>query len=157
MTNRRFLSDQNNYCVFLLLTDGVVNDLQASIDQIVKGCYHPLSIIIIGIGNEDFKNMEVLDADDIPLVSSWGETMARDIVQFVPFNKFSNNPVVLREEVLDELPRQVKTFFKSKNIQPQQAQVLNINSYQKKQTFQLQKERPDLFIQKKQTYPTFQK
>ena len=51
----------------------------------VKACDLPLSIIIIGIGNEDFKKMEILDADDVPLVSSWGETMKRDIVQFVPF------------------------------------------------------------------------
>ena len=28
-----------------------------------------------------------LDADDIPLVDRRGATMARDIVQFVPFNK----------------------------------------------------------------------
>jgi len=39
----------------------------------VKGCYLPLSIIIVGIGNEDFEKMEILDADDVPLVSSWGE------------------------------------------------------------------------------------
>ncbi len=154
VTSRRYQQDQNNYSVFLLLTDGVVNDLQATIDQIVSGCYHPLSIIIVGIGNEDFKNMEVLDADNIPLVSSWSETMARDIVQFVPFNKFSNNPVVLREEVLDELPRQVKTFYKSKNIKPQQAQVLDVNTYTKKQTFELQQQRPDLFIQRKNSYPS---
>ena len=49
--------------------------------------------------------MDVLDADDVPLVSSWAEQMKRDIVQFVPFKQFKNNPLVLREEVLDEVPR----------------------------------------------------
>ncbi len=119
----KFKESSNNYTVFFLLTDGIVNDLQASIDQIVKGCYQPLSIIIVGIGKEDFKKMDILDADDIPLVSSWGETMTRDIVQFVPFSKFHNNPIILREEVLDELPRQVRTFYKMKNIKPADIQV----------------------------------
>ena len=66
--------------MFLLLTDGVINDLQKTIDEVVKACYLPLSIIIIGIGDEDFNKMEILDADDVPLVSSTGETMKRDIV-----------------------------------------------------------------------------
>lgn len=79
-TERRFKEDPYNYSVFLLLTDGVIMDLQNTIDLIVKGCYQPLSIIIIGIGDEDFNKMITLDADDIPLVSSWGETMKRDIV-----------------------------------------------------------------------------
>lgn len=116
---KRFVADHNNYTVFFLLTDGIVNDLQASIDEIVRGCFMPLSIIIVGIGNEDFKKMDILDADDVPLVSSAGETMERDIVQFVPFVEFKNNPIILREEVLDELPRQVRTFYKMKGIKPQ--------------------------------------
>ena len=32
-----------------------------------------------------------------------------------------NNPLVLREEVLDEVPRQVRTFYKMKNIKPREA------------------------------------
>ena len=35
-----------------------------------------MSIIIVGIGNEDFTNMDILDADENPLVSSWGEKMS---------------------------------------------------------------------------------
>ncbi len=54
--------------------------MQATIDQIVKASLLPMSIIIVGIGNEDFTNMTILDADDKPLISSWGEIMKRDIV-----------------------------------------------------------------------------
>lgn len=39
-----------------------------------------MSIIIVGIGNENFDNMNILDADEVPLISSWGEKMSRDIV-----------------------------------------------------------------------------
>lgn len=85
--------------------------MQQTVDQIIKACYIPLSIIIVGIGQENFSNMEILDADEIPLVSSFGEKMFRDIVQFVPFAKYQNNPFVLREEILKEIPRQVEQFY----------------------------------------------
>jgi hypothetical protein len=41
----------------------------------------------------------VLDADDNPLVYN-GQEMERDIVQFVPFREFRNNPHQLAEETL---------------------------------------------------------
>ena len=43
--------------------------MDATIDQIVRGSSLPLSIIIVGVGGEDFSAMEVLDADDKPLYS----------------------------------------------------------------------------------------
>lgn len=51
----------------------------------------PLSILIIGLGDDDFSKMDILDADDQPLKSSSGEFMARDIVQFVEFDRIENN------------------------------------------------------------------
>jgi hypothetical protein len=42
------------YTVLLILTDGVINDLDRTIDEVVKGSLLPLSIIIVGIGNADF-------------------------------------------------------------------------------------------------------
>lgn len=46
----------------------------------------PLSIIIVGVGPADFSAMSELDADEVPL-SVYGQTAARDIVQFVPFRE----------------------------------------------------------------------
>ncbi len=156
-TEARYKQNPYNYTVFSLMTDGVIQDLQNTIDEIVKGCYLPLSIVIIGIGEEDFTKMDILDADDIPLVSSWGETMKRDIVQFVPFKKYKNNPLVLREEVLDEIPRQVRTFFKKNNIKPKEANYIdtqNIN-FQRGQTMKINNKFKDLFQNEKQNdYPS---
>jgi hypothetical protein len=42
-----------------------------------------MSIIIVGVGDEDFAAMEALDADKQLLKSSDGKVAARDIVQFV--------------------------------------------------------------------------
>lgn len=62
--------------------------MKNTIDAIVDATDKPLSIIIIGIGNESFDNMDILDADEKQLKSSCGTEMKRDIVQFVPFRKF---------------------------------------------------------------------
>ena len=43
--------------------------MQKTIDEIVRGSSLPLSIIIVGVGSEDFKSMNILDADDEPLYS----------------------------------------------------------------------------------------
>jgi hypothetical protein len=68
--------------------------MQMTIDEIVRGTSLPISIIIVGVGNEDFSSMDVLDADDEPLYSrKYKKKMERDIVQFVPFQEFKNNPV----------------------------------------------------------------
>lgn len=47
----------------------------------MRGSNQPLSIVIVGVGNADFSNMDVLDADDKPLYSrTYKKYMARDIV-----------------------------------------------------------------------------
>ena len=38
----------------LILTDGVINDLQETVDEVVAGSDLPLSIIIVGIGSAEF-------------------------------------------------------------------------------------------------------
>ena len=71
----------------------------------------PLSIIIVGIGKEDFGEMNDLDADTAPLCDDHGEFSKRDIVQFVPFDTFKNDPVLLAKEVLREVPKQMTSYF----------------------------------------------
>jgi hypothetical protein len=57
-------ANDNNYYILLILTDGVIHDMDLTIQKIVAAAYLPLSIIIIGIGNEDFSNMIILDGDN---------------------------------------------------------------------------------------------
>jgi hypothetical protein len=116
------VSQQNqNYMILLIITDGIINDMQESIDQIVRGSSLPLSIIIVGVGNADFSTMDVLDADDEPLYSKrFKKYMESDIVQFVPFSEFKNNPTLLAKETLEEVPRQFLSFMERKKIVPQQ-------------------------------------
>lgn len=59
-------------------------------EAIVRASYLPMSIIIVGVGNADFTDMQILDGDDGILRSPKGEPVLRDIVQFVPFREFKN-------------------------------------------------------------------
>lgn len=59
-------------------------------EAIVRASYLPMSIIIVGVGNADFTDMQILDGDDGVLRSPKGEPVLRDIVQFVPFREFKN-------------------------------------------------------------------
>lgn len=107
------------YTVLLILTDGIINDMNETIEAIVQGSSRPFSIIVVGVGNADFSNMEVLDADDIPLVGRQGKKAKRDIVQFVPFTKFASRSfTALAEEVLKEIPEQLTGYFSQRDIKP---------------------------------------
>lgn len=77
------------YNILLIITDGIISDMQAAIDAIVDGSTLPMSIIIVGVGSADFSSMDILDADDEPLYSQkYRKNMSADIVQFVPFREF---------------------------------------------------------------------
>jgi hypothetical protein len=86
-------------------------------DWLVKMSRLPISVIIVGIGNADFTKMEDLDCDDGLLQGKLG-VAARDIVQFVPLNKFKGDPGLLAAEVLSEVPGQVTGFYKAVKLDP---------------------------------------
>jgi hypothetical protein len=53
-----------------------------------------MSIIIVGVGNADFDNMNQLDGDS-GLFHTNGKKCLRDIVQFVPFRNYGGNNSLL--------------------------------------------------------------
>ncbi|EXC05167.1 Protein BONZAI 1 [Morus notabilis] len=107
------------YFVLLIITDGVVTDLQETKDAIVKASDLPLSILIVGVGGADFKEMEILDADKGGrLESSTGRVASRDIVQFVPLRDVHGGQVSVVQALLAELPTQFLTYMRTRDIKP---------------------------------------
>lgn len=47
----------NKYYIFLIITDGIINDINDTIDEVVRASGLPISIIIVGVGSEDFSEM----------------------------------------------------------------------------------------------------
>ncbi|XP_067341776.1 copine-3-like isoform X2 [Channa argus] len=108
----------SQYFVLLIITDGVITDIDQTRAAIVAASHLPMSIIIVGVGGADFSAMEFLDSDTKLLSSPAGDLAARDIVQFVPFRHFQGNGVALAQSVLAELPDQVASFFNSYKLKP---------------------------------------
>ena len=111
-------NDKTKYNILLILTDGIIDDIDDTIEELVKASFLPLSIIIVGVGNADFSSMVTLDADENPLINSENIMAARDLVQFVPFLKYENNPEKLANEVLAEIPRQIIEYYEQNNLDP---------------------------------------
>ncbi|CAE1170587.1 Copine-7,Copine-B,Protein BONZAI 1,Copine-3,Copine-A,Copine-8,Copine-E,Copine-9,Copine-D,Copine-2,Nicotinic receptor-associated protein 1,Protein BONZAI 2,Copine-6,Copine-5,Protein BONZAI 3,Copine-4,Copine-1 [Acanthosepion pharaonis] len=120
------VQDGSHYFVLLIITDGVITDMNQTIRSIVQASYLPMSIIIVGVGSADFEAMNILDSDD-GLLRSGQQVAQRDIVQFVPFREFiggqySNNMQVsqayLAKEVLAEIPEQFLSYMKTHRIEP---------------------------------------
>jgi len=106
--------------VLLIITDGVINDMQKTMNAIVAAADLPMSIIIVGVGNADFTDMIVLDADDHPIHDQSGRRASRDIVQFVKMNDYTGlgQDARLAKEVVAEIPDQILSYAKMKNISP---------------------------------------
>eukprot|EP01083_Nonionella_stella_P223833 797287_1 len=96
--------------------------MRRTVDGVVSASEHPLSIIIIGLGRANFEKMEFLDSDDDLLISSSGERMERDIVQFLPFRKFEQSPWLLARETLAEIPEQFGAFVRQHKVEPMRGQ-----------------------------------
>ena len=129
--NETIIKENNplKYHILMILTDGIIVDQQQTIDALVEGSFLPLSVIIIGIGNDHFQEMIQLDGDDDPLISSKGVKRMRDLVQFVPYNRYKNNPTELAAQVLEEIPRQIIEYYTMNNIYPHNLAMSKLNQF----------------------------
>jgi hypothetical protein len=114
------VNKENNkkmYYILLILTDGDIHDMEDTMAEIAGFSDEniPVSIIIIGIGSENFSNMVKLDGDDVELAKG-----CRDLVQFVKFEDVmarSNRDEAnenLAALVLEEVPSQLVGAFTSR-------------------------------------------
>ncbi|XP_061944867.1 protein BONZAI 3 [Populus nigra] len=112
-------NNNGKYLVLLIITDGVITDMQETKDSLVRASDLPLSILIVGVGGADFTQMEILDADNGErLQSSTGRVATRDIVQFVPMREVNSGQISVVQALLEELPGQFLTYFRSRDIKP---------------------------------------
>mmetsp|Transcript_12511 Transcript_12511/g.29865 ORF Transcript_12511/g.29865 Transcript_12511/m.29865 type:complete len:906 (+) Transcript_12511:110-2827(+) len=103
---------KQSYSILLIMTDGDVSDLEQTKQAIQYASSAPLSIVIVGVGNEDFSKMQFLDDFHMQ------DDSVRDIVQFVEFNKHRDNKQNLTQETLDEIPDQLVDYFLGQGIMP---------------------------------------
>ena len=126
-----------HYHILMILTDGQIDDMQETKDALVEASFLPISVIIIGIGNGNFTNMNILDANENPLYDSRNRKADRELVQFVPYNKFKGQNIKrLAEEVLAKIPKQVCDYYQHNNIAPIEDNDAPVEGNQKQEIVQ---------------------
>jgi hypothetical protein len=106
---------RDTYTVLLILTDGAITDMVQTKQAIAACGTVPMSIVIVGVGNDEFSNMTELDNDE-------NKGQKRDLVQFVPFRDFMRSPpAALAAEVLREIPAQVEQWADINGVRPPQS------------------------------------
>mmetsp|Transcript_13903 Transcript_13903/g.21108 ORF Transcript_13903/g.21108 Transcript_13903/m.21108 type:complete len:130 (+) Transcript_13903:1-390(+) len=111
-------TNKQSYTILWIITDGKIDDMDQSIEEICQGAHEALSIVFIGIGDVDCFKMYRLDGDSQTLSDSEGTKCCRDIVQFVPFQQFSRSAGLLEAETLSEIPFQMVRYFIRNKIFP---------------------------------------
>ncbi|CAO4373985.1 unnamed protein product [Caenorhabditis nigoni] len=128
---QRMINSTARYQILLIITDGIISDMYATINTVISASGLPLSIIIVGVGNEDFERMHELDSDDA-LLQQDSRIAQRDIVQFVTMRDFLNRSTGgyldtdtvmenLAREVLYEVPAQLTGYMKQRGFGPRSA------------------------------------
>lgn len=112
--------NQLSYTILLILTAGNIENVKETKQQLIDASSDPLSVVIVGIGEADFKSMTFLDEHDP------NSEEGRDITKFVRFNDYKSFNA-LTEAVLDEIPDQLVDYFFDKGILPGKREDANQN------------------------------
>ena len=110
------LDGNRYYHVVIIITDGNCHDMEETKRLLVSLSKMPFSAVVIGVGDGDFAEMEILDADGEVLKDSDGNEAQRDIVQLVQYGDFKDlGQRELALEVLGELPDQFVDYMVMKD------------------------------------------
>ena len=103
-----------NYNILLIISDGIICDITETIDTIIEASKFPISFIIIGVGDNVNYDMKRLNGESGKLISSTGEILNKDIVQYVHYNDYADDLNKLTEAVLKYIPDQISNYYKDK-------------------------------------------
>ena len=111
-------SANQKYTVLLIVTDGVIEDWNRSVQAIIDASGDPFSIIVVGVGDGNFSRMRELDGDGESLLRHpiSGQEVQRDIVQFVCLKDYDDDPALLARKVLAEIPSQFMSYMRYRKI-----------------------------------------
>lgn len=78
------VTDASEYYVLLMITDGVISDMAATKEAIVHAARLPMSIIIVGVGSDDFEGRKNIHR--VPVVVSI-------LPSYIPLQPWKNSMV----------------------------------------------------------------
>eukprot|EP00057_Strongylocentrotus_purpuratus_P002542 XP_003724722.1 PREDICTED: copine-8 [Strongylocentrotus purpuratus] len=95
--------DGSNYFILLIITDGVISDMEMTKMAVISASKLPMSIIIVGVGPAEFDGKQFVPFRDY--ISSTGGNVGLSQAR-------------LAKDVLAEVPDQVLGFMKARGITP---------------------------------------
>ena len=120
----------NYYNVLFILARELTDDRdkQETIDAIIESSYLPLTIIIIGEGQNDFSGMKNLFGEKIKGASS-GMDKNRNNIIFINYkNDFAENPSTMIEFCLRKINEQIIHFYNIIKCSPQQIKLNQVEN-----------------------------
>jgi hypothetical protein len=79
------------YTCVLIITDGVISDMERSKAELIKLSHLPVSVLIVGVGRENFSKLKTLDdGEGRPVQKKGNQVAVRRFVKFVDFASFSS-------------------------------------------------------------------
>ena len=122
------VDDKNQkYFILLIFTDGNLSDMSFTVNEIAKASNLPISIIIVGMGNNDHTKIKDLDNDTYELPSKEPRLKPiRDIVNSVEYSKYKNDIEKLAKETISEIPQQ---FLEYMNMQKPPIKPMKANQH----------------------------
>lgn len=97
--------------MLLIFTNGSPADSMKTLSVFKDVDDAPLSVVIVGVGDGDFNELEAL-------VASHKARDCRDNVRFVNYQSLKSDHVKLTEAALDHIPDQLVACFVGKGIEP---------------------------------------
>ncbi|XP_012937974.1 copine-1 [Aplysia californica] len=123
LANVDVTQEKQSYYVLLVITDGIINDMDLVVKKLVDASRLPMSVIILGVGPSDFTLMEQFhEASHAPLFdTSEKKTADRPNYHFsaLKAGALSNGSrTIVVQNALAALSAQVLQYMKMRNITP---------------------------------------
>ena len=105
---------KQDYYVHLIITDGQVTDYSETVDELINCSNYPMNVIILGVGNENFDKMELLNSEHGPLISTKTQRAAkRDACDFYEMRQNIESKLIV-----SGIPYKILSYAHMKNLVP---------------------------------------
>ena len=118
------------YNVSFIITRGVIeqNDIKKTIDAIIESSYLPLTIIIIGVGKNDYSQMKKIFSLNKKYSSLGMEKMRNNVIFTSLIDDFSNSAEKLVSWCMVELSKQILDYYDLIRSSPKHIFENNLNN-----------------------------
>ena len=128
----KYKADTYSIIFLLINSPPKTEDYQKCIDYLIENTYLPLSLIVIGIGNNELEEVKKLFNPKLQF-SSKGCEKSRNNIHFISMKDCNYNSDILKNKCLKDLPMQIVEYYKINKTTPDNIRENNLDNI--KQSF----------------------